>query len=403
MKRILLTLIYVLAVVGAMAGNVVFKKIWLEHNVQQNGQKGMKVHVAFSISGMQGQTCSAIAYFDHPQGTGVRDTNGRYCTTGGTVCASRTFNPNYANASFSDFAIFIPISELHLLPGKRTYYTRVFIQSPSGNFMGNSDYASFDGTGSSSNDSYASNQKANNQYRSCPYCGQSIIGNNYHSCSGSRNKNQGRNNVQQTHQNSKLQSSHVVSRTREEIQMGFVITEVYSNGFSQRTTYYPCTNCRGSKLCQSCRGARRCGICNGQGGIISAGMGNYYPCYSCNSTGFCSLCKGSGSCICTSSDYPGYMPWSGDSYYKGQSLGHDRYYDSKGTSSDDKPVQRKSSTTKGCSQCKRGVNPYPQSVQPSTSWIGHYNSSGVKCPYCDNYNTSSHWHEKCSSCNTPLY
>lgn len=94
---------------------------------------------------------------------------------------------------------------------------------------------------------------------------------------------------------------------------------------------------------------------------------------------------------------------SGNSYYKGQSLGHDRYYDSKGTSSDDKPVQRKSSTTKGCSQCKRGVNPYPQSVQPSTSWIGHYNSSGVKCPYCDNYNTSSHWHEKCSSCNVPRY
>lgn len=373
MKRILFTLVSLLMIVSLTnAANVVFKQIWLEHNVQQNGQKGMKVHIAFSISGMQGQKCSAIAYFDSPKGTGVKDTNGRYCTTSGTVCSSRTFTPNYANTSFSDFGIFIPNSELHLLPGKRTYYTRVFIQAPNGSFLGNSEFASFDGTGSSSNNSYYSNQKSIN-------------------------------NAQQAPQNTKSQSSHVVSRTREEIQMGFVITEVYSNGFTQRTTYYPCTSCRGSRLCQSCRGTRRCGICNGQGGIISAGMGNYYPCYSCNSTGFCSLCKGSGSCICTNYEYPGYMPWSGDTYYKGQSLGHDKYYDSKGSSSDDKPTQRRSSTTKGCSRCKNGVNPYPQSVQPSSSWIGHYNTSGVKCPYCDNYNTSSHWHEKCSSCNVPRY
>lgn len=161
MKRLLSILATLVMITTAFAGNVVFKKIWLEHNVLQDGQNGMKVHVAFSIYGMQGQKCSAIAYFDYPQGTGVKDTNGRYCTTGGTVCSSCTFTPNYSNTSFSDLSIFIPNSELHLLSGKRTYYTRVFIQAPDGNFIGNSDFASFDGTGANNNASLFSGNEGN--------------------------------------------------------------------------------------------------------------------------------------------------------------------------------------------------------------------------------------------------
>ena len=88
----------------------------------------------------------------------------RNCTTSGTVCSSTKFTPGYPNTTYSDLVIFIPISELHLLSGKRTYYTRVFIQMPNRQFLGNSDYASFDGTGSSQSNSnqYANNSNRNN-------------------------------------------------------------------------------------------------------------------------------------------------------------------------------------------------------------------------------------------------
>ena len=150
----------------AFADGVTFKRIWLEHNVTQNGEKGLIVHVAFDISGMKGQNCKAIAYFDYPQGTGIKDTNGRYCTTGGTVCTSMDFSPGWTDTSYSDLALFIPNDELHLLSGKRTYYTRVFIQTPSGNFLGNSDFASFDGTGPENNSNHNSyvNNYSSNQY-----------------------------------------------------------------------------------------------------------------------------------------------------------------------------------------------------------------------------------------------
>lgn len=181
MKRNVVFLMALMIIASAQAVNVTFKKIWLEHNVMQNGVEGMKVHVAFDIFGMKGQRCTAIAYFDYPKGTGIKDTNGRYCTTGGTVCSTTKFTPSYDKSSYSDLAIFIPNSELHLLSGKRTYYTRVFIQMPSGKFLGNSDYASFDGTiGSQSNNNlYAENSNRGNigqagttiVRESCMFCG----------------------------------------------------------------------------------------------------------------------------------------------------------------------------------------------------------------------------------------
>lgn len=146
---------YPITILGTLDGNskttanVIFKKIWLEHNVRQNGEIGMKVHISFDIYGMKGQKCNAIAYFDYPKGTGIKDLNGLYRTTAGTVCASTTFTPIYPESTFSDLSIFIPNSELHLLSGKKTYYTRVFIQAPNGGFLSNSDFVSFEGIGDS--------------------------------------------------------------------------------------------------------------------------------------------------------------------------------------------------------------------------------------------------------------
>ena len=132
------------------AQSVSFKNIWLEHNVNSNGTTGMKVHVHLEIDGMKGKQCRAIAYFDHPQGTGVKDQNGSYCTTDGNVCASVDFSPSYDSSIFEDMTIFIPNSELHLYPGEKTYYVRVFAQDlNSRRFLGNSNFTSFSGTGSS--------------------------------------------------------------------------------------------------------------------------------------------------------------------------------------------------------------------------------------------------------------
>lgn len=75
MRRFFVAILGLLVSAALSAASATFKKIWLEHNVMQDGEKGMKVHVAFDISGMKGQKCKAIAYFDHPKGTGSSASN----------------------------------------------------------------------------------------------------------------------------------------------------------------------------------------------------------------------------------------------------------------------------------------------------------------------------------------
>lgn len=54
-----------------------------------------------------------------------------------------------------------------------------------------------------------------------------------------------------------------------------------------------------------------------------------------------------------------------------------------------------------CSKCGgTGIDPaYLQYWSGRASWLGHYNSSGNKCPYCGY--SSQHYHSKCSRCNVP--
>lgn len=364
MKRFVITILGLFICVVMSAASVTFKKIWLEHNVMQNGVKGMKVHVAFDISGMKGQNCKAIAYFDHPKGTGVKDRNGRYCTTDGNVCSSTQFTPGYPNSTYSNLSIFIPNSELHLLSGKRTYYTIVFIQMPNGKFLANSDYASFDGTGSS--------QPNSNQYA----------------------KNSNKNN----------NSSRTIQTWREELGYGmFAINQGNPNGARQRTIYRACIACRGSVLCRNCSGMKMCTICNGHGGIITAGYGNYLPCVACGQTGRCVVCHGTGKCACANSDYPGYMP--GSTVFigpDGKVIYNSRDIDSGSSSSSSSSSSRSSSrsfrgTCPKCGGRRYESRSYQYAAASSSGWMPPYhNSGGNSCPYC-NYQTN-HYHYPCSEC-----
>ena len=156
MKKFIFLCTTLLCVIATKAQTASVEKIWLEHGVTQNGISGMKVHLKFNVQGMKGGSGRVIAYFDSPQGTGVKDTNGKYRTSDGNVCANSEFSPNYENAIYNDFPIFMPIDEIHLKPGKHTYYCRAFIQNlQSGSFLANSEFVSFDGTGTN-------NQPANN-------------------------------------------------------------------------------------------------------------------------------------------------------------------------------------------------------------------------------------------------
>ncbi len=117
---------------------------YIEHNVDANGTKCMAIHVSFTTHFMTEYGGSVVAFFDSPQGVGVKDINGKYCTTSGTVCTSTNFGTHYQHSKFEDFKLMIPNEELHAPKGEHTYYVRIFIyDNKSKKYIANGDYLSF--------------------------------------------------------------------------------------------------------------------------------------------------------------------------------------------------------------------------------------------------------------------
>ena len=104
---------------------IVIKSVETQHNVVQNGQKGMNIIVNYSVEGMKGKTG------DFEDGTPLKDGNKSsvpcYGTYGGSVVVGKQFTPRYDDVAMSS-TLFMPYDELHLRKGKFSlkYYCAIF-------------------------------------------------------------------------------------------------------------------------------------------------------------------------------------------------------------------------------------------------------------------------------------
>ena len=122
---------------------VVFKNITTEHNLYQNGQKGMKVVVSFDIEGYKKQKCEVNAYFFYEDGKALKDINHSYRAADGQVSAGTYITPGWDTTTYTNLEIFIPYRELHLSYGKSNLKTYVKIFTPQKKSIGKSKYTTF--------------------------------------------------------------------------------------------------------------------------------------------------------------------------------------------------------------------------------------------------------------------
>lgn len=111
--------------------SIVIKSVETQHNVVQNGQKGMNIIVNYSVEGMKGKTGDLNAYFYFEDGTPLKDGNKSsvpcYGTYGGSVVVGKQFTPRYDDVAMSS-TLFMPYDELHLGKGEFSlkYYCAIF-------------------------------------------------------------------------------------------------------------------------------------------------------------------------------------------------------------------------------------------------------------------------------------
>ena len=98
---------------GVVERAATIQDVTVDHNVYEDGKKGMKIHVKFNIKQCKGESCRAIAYFYYADGTSVKDTNGQYKDAGGNVSSGTDFKPGYDDTDYKDLVIFIPNAEIH--------------------------------------------------------------------------------------------------------------------------------------------------------------------------------------------------------------------------------------------------------------------------------------------------
>lgn len=97
---------------------VTFTKMWVEYDVTENAQFGMRIHAKFSISGMKGTKGFMAFFFERENGTRLKSYDNKFQSPANEVAVYKEITPGYEPSYYEDYSAFIPYSELHLTKGE---------------------------------------------------------------------------------------------------------------------------------------------------------------------------------------------------------------------------------------------------------------------------------------------
>lgn len=87
---------------------------WLEHRVVEGGIRGIKIHLQFTITGMQGTQGMVAAFLQYADGAPVKNKNDKFGTKDGQVAVWTTLTPGFPISNYENITLFIPSEEFHL-------------------------------------------------------------------------------------------------------------------------------------------------------------------------------------------------------------------------------------------------------------------------------------------------
>ncbi|MGB0385159.1 MAG: serine/threonine protein kinase [Ardenticatenaceae bacterium] len=102
-------------VLGPPSGTITDYQV--NHGVLRNGDSSIQILSNFTVYNLQGVNCQLAVYFYDFLGNPLPDQNGRYVSNQGQIFVGEFFVPDSNYASYTDFELFIPYTELDLLPG----------------------------------------------------------------------------------------------------------------------------------------------------------------------------------------------------------------------------------------------------------------------------------------------
>ncbi|MET0753524.1 MAG: zinc ribbon domain-containing protein [Pyrinomonadaceae bacterium] len=99
-------------------GEAEIEKMWVDYNVSEDGKKGMRIHVKFTVHGLKDTDSYLAIYFEKENGDKLYTNNKTYRSKDGQVAVYKSLKPAYKDAVYDDAQLFVPYDEFNLDDGK---------------------------------------------------------------------------------------------------------------------------------------------------------------------------------------------------------------------------------------------------------------------------------------------
>lgn len=93
------------------------EKVWVEYDITENGKRGMRIHVNFTVRGLKGIDSYLAIYFEHEDGEKLTNTNASYSSKDGQLAVYKSLKPGYEPTVYEDAQLFLPYEEIRLGKG----------------------------------------------------------------------------------------------------------------------------------------------------------------------------------------------------------------------------------------------------------------------------------------------
>jgi hypothetical protein len=130
----------------------VFKSCWIDYNISEGGQKGMRIHVNFEVTGLKGVDSKLVARVQTEDGEYLTS-NSSYSNDDGQLETYFSMKPGYPTTVYEDADMFLPYSEIDLGKGVWSLKLDIDLSYDSGELIQHMAYKEFEFTQGSGNTS----------------------------------------------------------------------------------------------------------------------------------------------------------------------------------------------------------------------------------------------------------
>src|SRR6476660_157879 len=95
-------------------GEATVEKVWVDYDVMENGKRGMRIHVDFTVRGLKGVESYLAIYFEHQDGTKLTNSNTSYSSKNGQLAVYKSLKPGYEPTVYEDAQLFLPYDQIKL-------------------------------------------------------------------------------------------------------------------------------------------------------------------------------------------------------------------------------------------------------------------------------------------------